>query len=217
MRSIWAILLGVLVAASASALRAADEKHDAGDRHAAGHHEHIGHANMSPSAEDPSEIKSDLAFFTFVVFLLLLAILWKFAWGPISAGLDKRERNIAEHIAAAERSHEDAKRMLAEYEKRLALASAEVRELLEEARRDAEQTKLEIIAEGKKGADAERTRAVREIEAATDAALKQLAERSATLAVDLAGKILKSQLKPADHTRLVQEAVKQFTQTPSKN
>jgi len=225
MRTIWAILLGVLMAANASALCAAEDKHDGkhmdqgdGDKGGShGHHEHIGHAGMGPDAENPAEFKSDLAIWTFVVFVLLLLILWKFAWGPITEGLDRRERNIAEHIAAAERSNEDAKRMLAEYEKRLANAAAEVRELLEEARRDAEQVKAEIVAEGKKGAEQERARALREIESATDAALKQLAEKSATLAVDLAGKILKTQLKPGDHTRLVQEAITLFTQRPSKN
>lgn len=229
MRTIWAILLGVLMAAGASVLHAADEKADTGDKHATagekhadgeshgGGHDHIGHADMSADAENPAEWKSDLSIWTFVVFLLLLAILYKFAWGPITEGLDRRERNVAEHIAAAERSNEDAKRMLAEYEKRLANAAAEVRELLDEARRDAEETKAEIIAEGKKGAEAERLRALREIEAATDGALKQLAEKSASLAVDLAGKILKTQLKPADHTRLVQEAITLFTERPSKN
>ena len=48
--------------------------------------------------------KSDLAIWTAVVFLVLLAILWKFAWGPIAEGLDKREQEIADQIAEAERS-----------------------------------------------------------------------------------------------------------------
>ena len=53
-------------------------------------------------AADPLEWKSDLALWTAVVFLCLLAILWKFAWKPIAEGLDKRERNVADQIAQAE-------------------------------------------------------------------------------------------------------------------
>src|SRR5690242_1631023 len=77
--------------------------------HAAGGHGHgAGAAGVS---NDPTEFKGDLAIWTFCVFVILLIILSKFAWGPISAGLEKREHHIAEHIAAAERSHQDAKAM----------------------------------------------------------------------------------------------------------
>jgi F-type H+-transporting ATPase subunit b len=148
----------------------------------------------------------------------LLAILWKFAWGPIVQGLEKREQTIADHIAAAQKSNEDARRLLADYEAKLAGAADEVRGLLEEARRDAEHTKQEILAEAKAGADTERQRALREIEVATDAALKSLAERSADLAIELAGKVVATKLSPGDHARLVQEAMARFPEKqPSRN
>src|SRR4051812_28525674 len=54
------------------------------DNHATAH-AHIGTANAGPGLEKPEEYKSDLAIATFIVFLVLLAILWKFAWGPIVA------------------------------------------------------------------------------------------------------------------------------------
>ena len=54
---------------------------------------------------------------------------------------------------------------------------------------------------------------MQQIESATLAALKELAERSATLAVDLAGKIVGSQLKAADHSRLIDQAVAEFSQS----
>jgi F-type H+-transporting ATPase subunit b len=179
--------------------------------HAAeGEHAHIGHADAGDSIEKPSEIKSDLAFFTFVVFLLLLAILGKFAWGPIVASLEKREEAIAKHIADAERMNQEAKALLAQYEEKLAAAASQVREMMEDARRDAEHTRQTILAEAKSGADAERARSLREIESATDAALETLAERSAQLAVELAGKILKFKLSSDDHARLIQEALAKF-------
>ena len=43
----------------------------------------------------------DLAIFTAIVFLMLLAVLWKFAWGPISEALDRREGIIASQIEEA--------------------------------------------------------------------------------------------------------------------
>jgi F-type H+-transporting ATPase subunit b len=165
------------------------------------------HGNAST---DPMSVDPDLAIFTFIVFVILLIVLRKFAWGPIMQALERREHNVAEHIAQAERNHEQARQLLSEYEQRLSGAANEVRELLEEARRDAEVTKQSILAEARQGAEAERARALRDIESATDAALETLAQRSGDLAVELAGKIVGAKLTKDDHARLIQEAVAKF-------
>ena len=172
-------------------------------------------AAAHPAAEKkggagPLVIDPDLAIFSFIVFIGLLIVLRKFAWGPIIKSLDAREHNIAEHIAQAQRNHEEARKVLAEYEQRLSAAAAEVRALMEEARRDAEHAKQAILAEAKAGADAERVRALRDIESAADQAMESLAKRSAELAIDLAGKILQTKLSKDDHARLIQEAMAKF-------
>src|SRR3954470_17146928 len=68
------------------------------------------------SGPNPLAFDPDLAIFTAIVFLLLVAILGKFAWPQITAALDERERKIADNIAAAEKLQADAKRLLAEHE-----------------------------------------------------------------------------------------------------
>jgi F-type H+-transporting ATPase subunit b len=183
---------------------AGSEKHGG---EAAGHAEHGGSPN-------PLEIGPDLAVFTLVVFLLLLAILGKFAWGPIATALDHREHRISDNIAQAERLQAEAKAQLVIYEQKLATAADEVRQLLEEARRDAEHTKEEILAQAKADAKAEHDRAMREVRNAKDAALKEIGETSANFAVEMAAKIVQTQLTPEDHARLVREAVASF---PSSN
>ena len=82
----------------ATALAAPPEAdHAAGAHGAEAHDDHGAHAaNTNPLSFDP-----DLALWTLGVFVLLLLILKKFAWGPIVAGLDKREHKIADDIAAA--------------------------------------------------------------------------------------------------------------------
>ncbi len=173
-------------AASANGAPAAGEN-TAAERHGS-------ELGMPESVEGPEEFKSDLAIYTFVVFLILLAILSKFAWGPIVAGLQKREEGIAANIAAAQRSNDDAKQLLAEYDKKLAGAADQVRQMLDAARRDAEQAKLDIIAEAKEAAQLEQQRGVREVRTAVDQALKELSEKSTNLAVELAGKIVRRNL-----------------------
>lgn len=156
---------------------------------------------------NPVSISTDLAFWTLVVFVVLLIVLRLVAWKPITEALQKRENAIAGEIAAANAKHEDAKRLLAAHELKLASAADQIRELLEEARRDAEHTKQEIVAEAKSAANAERQRAVREVELARDTALKQLAETSANMAVSLASSAIRQNLTAEQQSRIVRESL----------
>jgi F-type H+-transporting ATPase subunit b len=202
------------VAAGAVAARDAHE----GDGTEQGAPDHdpfdLSHANAGPGLEDVSEIRSSLALWTLVVFALLLAVLWKFAWGPISEALDRRQQLIEGAIASAQRQHEQAMQLLAQHEAKLAGAADEVRRIVDEARRDADQQRQKIIAEAQHVALAEKERAVQEIHTAKNSALEQLAQKSVDMAVDLAGKIVRRQLNPQDDAALIGEALKQF---PSQN
>jgi F-type H+-transporting ATPase subunit b len=185
----------------------------AGDGHAA--HDEIGYV-PAPST-DPAEFRGDLAIWSFAVFVLLAGLLAKFAWKPIMEGLDKRERGIADTIAATRAANEEAKNMLASYERRLAEASEEVRGMLEEARRDAEATRQAIVAEARKAAADEQARAKREIGLATDDALSRIAERAGELAMDVAGKFIRQKLSADDQQQLVRDSVAAIRSVPSAN
>lgn len=176
------------------------------------------HAGAGAEAQpNPLSIDADLAVWTAVVFVVLFFVLAKFAWGPIAEALDKRERHIAENIEAARRRDEDARQLLAEYERKLAGAADQVRSMLDEARQDAERTKQEIVAEAKAAAQGEHERAMRDIRTATDAAVEELSQRSADLAVDLAGKIISAKLTPDERSRLVKDSLSRFASAaPSK-
>jgi F-type H+-transporting ATPase subunit b len=176
-----------------------------------------GEGDMNPLS--PSAIKGDLALWTAVVFLCVLAVLWKFAWRPIADGLDKREHHVADQIAQAEAANQKAKDILGDYERKLAGAQEQVRSILEQGRRHAEQLGQEMLDKAKEEAQLEYQKAVKQIDAATGAAIKELATQSANLAVDLAGKIVRAKLKPGDHARLIDQAVAGFVQNkidPSK-
>jgi F-type H+-transporting ATPase subunit b len=189
--------------------------------HGDGHHVEIGHnppAGTSTQAfESPAWFQKDLALWSFAVFGILMALLTKFAWKPIMEGLDKREQGIADTIAATQAANEDARRLLASYERRLSEAADEVRGMLDEARRDSETTRQAIVAEARKAAEDERHRARHEIGLAKDDALSQIAEKAGELAVQVAGKFLSAKLGPDDQARLVRDSVSSITTTPSVN
>ncbi|MAT69624.1 MAG: ATP synthase F0 subunit B [Planctomycetaceae bacterium] len=184
----------------------------AAEDHGGEHHE-LGHGNASDSLESPAAFRTDLAIYTFAVFLLLLAILSATAWPKISAAMTERENRIAADLASAAAKHEEAKRLLAEHEAKLAQSADEVREMLDEARRDAESTKEQIVSEARAAAEQERNRAIRDIEIAKDDALQTLAQRSGNLAVDLAGKVIGQTITPDRHAALIREGLAQLGQT----
>lgn len=202
-RLVAALLTLCLVAAATPTAIAAEGGHGAHDP---------GHGNASESLESPAAFRSDLAIYTFAVFLLLLAILSATAWPKISAAMTERENRIAADLAAAAAKHEEAKRMLAEHEAKLASSADHVREMLEEARRDAEATKDQIVSEARAAAEQERNRAIRDIEIAKDDALQTLAHRSGNLAVDLAGKVIGQAITPDRHAALIREGLAQLGQ-----
>jgi F-type H+-transporting ATPase subunit b len=203
------VIVGSLLAAAS---RAAEE----GEPHARAVAEEA--AEQAAGGPNPLAVDPDLAIWTLVVFVILFVVLSKFAWPQIAAALDERERGIADNIAAAAAKNEEARRLLAAHEAKLAAAASEVRELLEEARRDAEQTKNRIVAEAKQAAQEESARAIREVEFAKDTAMQELAVTSANLAIDLAGKVVHEMLSKEKQAQLVREAIGKLAAVkPSKN
>ncbi len=203
----------VITVGMSATVFAEDSSHEHGTVHGKSdeHHTEIGHkppAGVSQEDfESPAEFKRDLAIYSLAVFVLLFGLLSKFAWKPICEGLDKREQGIKNMIASAQRSQDEAKEVLAVYERRVAAASDEVRMMLDEARKDADVTRQTIIAEARHSAEEELARTRREINLATDDALTQISQRAGELAVQVAGKFLREKIGRDDHARLIQDAI----------
>ena len=125
---------------------------------------------------EPSLFSGDIgnSVWTILIFVLVLIILGKFAWGPILKNLQARESFIHEALAKAKRDRDEAEARLKEYEERLATARAEATAIVDEGRRDAEVVKRKIEADAKHEADKMIERARREIHLATDAATSEL-------------------------------------------
>mgnify|MGYP002623817814 FL=1 len=166
------------------------------------------------AAEDAGSINPDLAWVTVIISLILLFILWKFALGPITAGLAKREQGIADDIETAAAQRKEAEKMLSEHQTQLERAGDEVRSMLDNARQEAEAMKNSIIEEANKAAAAEKERATREIDAAKNSAIREIAEHSVNIAFRVASGAVQREIKPEDQRNLIEDALKQFS---SKN
>jgi F-type H+-transporting ATPase subunit b len=186
--------------------------HESGG-HAAGHHDEtdLSHGNATASLASPADFRFDMSIYTFIVFLILLAVLYKFAWGPIALALERRENTIARQIEEAQLASQKGEQLLRQYDAKLAAATEEARQIVAGARKDAEMAKDKIVAEAREGAQRERDRAVSDITVAKNQALDQIAQKSVQTAVSLASNILRREVKPQEHEAIIGEAINQFS------
>ncbi|HVK08927.1 MAG TPA: F0F1 ATP synthase subunit B [Gemmataceae bacterium] len=204
MRSLMMLAVGLVVAVVLLAGPAVAVAAPEGE-HAAKHDD--GHGGQVDIAEAFGLKRYDLAIYTIIVFLLLLLILGKFAWGPMMSGLEQREAGLRKVHEDAESARNEAQKAVAEIQARLAKANEEVRAMLDEARKDAQGVKDQMKADAAAEVQAERDRIRREIESAKDAALQDIYQQAVQLAALVSSKAVQRELTPADHSRLLDDAL----------
>lgn len=172
-------------------------------------------ASAAMAAEQPSDSIMDSgsiynALWAVGIFLVLLAILGRYAWKPILRALEERERMIAETIRKAQEQQAQSEKLLAEYQAKLDAADAEAQARLDEARRLAAEAREKILAAARVEAEELARRAAAEIGAAKEQAIEELYAFGAELATRAAEKILRKELQPADQERLVAESLQEI-------
>jgi F-type H+-transporting ATPase subunit b len=158
----------------------------------------------------------DLTIWSIIVFVALLWVLRKFAWGPMLEGLQKREKSIETALTEAGLAREEAQRLRDQLQGEVNKAHEKVREILDEARRDAQHTSEEILAKTRAEIQAERDRMRREITIAREQALQELWAQSAQLATLISAKAIRRSLNETDHRSLVDEAVAELRSAAGK-
>ena len=149
-----------------------------------------------------------LIFWTTVVFSLLLIVLKKYAWKPILSAVDERNKSIEDALKAADKAKEEMLSLSADNERILMEAKKERDMILKEGR----EIKESIIAEAKDKAkvDAEKIlkTAKEQIINEKMKAITELKNQVATLSIEIAEKILKSELQDLNKQKeLVTKAI----------
>src|ERR1700720_2051132 len=84
------------------------------------------------------------AIWTLAIFVIVVIVLGKFAWGPILALLQQREEFIHRSVSDAKRDRDEAEARLKEYSAKLQRAQAEAATIIDQARRDTERLREEL-------------------------------------------------------------------------
>src|ERR1051325_1352363 len=104
------------------------------------------------------------AVWTLAIFIIVVIVLGKFAWGPVLSLLQQREQFIHKSLSDAKRDREEAEARLKDYAAKLQSAQAEAMAIIETARRDAERLRDELRTRAKSEADTILKNAERQIE-----------------------------------------------------
>ena len=153
-----------------------------------------------------------LIFWTSVVFLLLIFLLKKFAWSPILKAVDDRNKSIDEALSSAEKAKVEMEQLSANNEKILQQARIERDSIIKEARAIKENT----ISEAKSKASSEAEKIIlsakEQISNEKMKAMIELKNEIADISIQMAEKIIKSELKDVkSQKKLIEETLKNQT------
>ena len=162
------------------------------------------HAPAAGGAE-PSlfSVNLGLSLWTVVIFLALLGVLWKFAWGPILAAAATRETRIQQALDEAASRQAEAIKLMEQQKAQLADARRQVQEIISEGKTAGERLRRELEEKARAEAQSIVERARKDITREKDAALDELRRESVELALAAAAKLMERKLDAQTDRELV--------------
>ena len=145
-----------------------------------------------------------LMFWTIVIFALLLIILSRFAFKPMLAAVEAREKSLQDALDSARRDREEAQRVLADHRAQLEKARGEAQKLIADGRATAEKLRSDLLEQTKAQQQEMLDRARREIETEKVNAIAALRREAVDLAIAGAGKVIERNLDNDANRKLVE-------------
>jgi F-type H+-transporting ATPase subunit b len=151
-----------------------------------------------------------LYIWTIVTFLILLALLAKFAWRPLLEALERRQESIRKSLDDARQAKQDLERVNAESQRILAQARTEAEAIVARTRDDAARLREELRQKAQQEASGILRNTEKQIELETARALHQIRNEAVDISVAIASKILQRNVSREDNERLIAETFKQL-------
>jgi F-type H+-transporting ATPase subunit b len=172
-----------------------------------------GHEVVRLSAEAAAKPLFQVNLFQVIIaaanFLLFLAIIWTFAFRPVSRMLAERQERIEQGLKDAEQARSDRENAEAERVATLTEARREANDILARAQKVAQETRDADIAATKEELERLRVRATAEIEAEKVRAIGDVRAEVADLALQAAGRVVGETMSTERERRLVEEFIRE--------
>ena len=151
-----------------------------------------------------------LFIWTILTFLVLLALLSKFAWRPLLVALHNRQERIRLSLEGAKAASEEMERARREAAEMLRQARIEADGIVSASRSDAERAREEIKQKARTEAAGIIAAAERRIEVEASQARQQVRQEAADLSILIASKLIRRNLSPADNRALIDDVIGSF-------
>jgi len=145
-----------------------------------------------------------LMFWTLIIFVGLLFVLSKFAFGPLTKAVAARERSLQEAIDAAKADREAAGKLLAQHQAQIEAARNDAQKLIADGRAVAEKMRTDLLEQTRKEQQDMLERARQDIESEKQKAIAMLRREAVDLALAGASKVIEQNLESQKNRQLVE-------------
>jgi F-type H+-transporting ATPase subunit b len=149
-------------------------------------------------------LQVNLMFWTLLIFVILYFILSKFAFGPITAAVEAREKALEDAIEGAKRDRDAAAALLAQHQAQIEAARGEAQKLIADGRAVSEKMRTDLLDQTRKEQQDMLERARRDIESEKEKAIAQLRREAVDLAISGASRVIEQNLESAKNRQLVE-------------
>ena len=151
-----------------------------------------------------------LYIWTIVTFLVLVALLTKFAWRPLLEALDRRQESISKSLDDARQARQELERLRTESTRILVEARTEADGIIARTRADAARAGEEMKVKARADAENIVKNAERQIELEASRAVEKIRREAVDLSIAIASKIIQRNLTREDNERLIGETLKEI-------
>jgi len=141
---------------------------------------------------------------TLIIFLLLLFVLSKFAFKPLFAAVEAREKALSDAIEGAKRDRAETEAALAQQRAQLEAARSEAQQIVADSRATAEKMRSDLLAQTKQQQEEMIEQARRAIEGEKAAAIADLRKEAVDLAIAGASRVIEQNLDSAGNRKIVE-------------
>ncbi len=158
----------------------------------------------APSTRPFMQPDTGLMVWTLLIFIVLMFVLSKYAFGPITAAVEKREKTLQDALDSAKRDREAAATLLAEHVARIDAARGDAQKLIADGRAVAEKMRADLLEHTRKEQQEMLERARGEIESEKQRAIAQLRRDAVDLALAGASRVIEQNLESQKNRQLIE-------------
>lgn len=144
---------------------------------------------------------------TLISVFILYLILRKFLYNPVTKFLEDRKEKISSQLEEADVIRDEALKLKKDYEEKMAGASREGQDIMEQARQRATEIKAGILDEAKEEANDIRKRARKDIELEKEKAYQDVKSSVGEMAILIASKIMEKDITMENQNQLIDKFI----------